>query len=651
MKKRLLLIFLLIIPIVIAQPQVDYNDLSEMDLNFNLDSQFFLAPTREQYGIDFIETNLTFFPQNRLNEVPIQTVLSLSTKSFPEISVRKEADSLVFRWEKPVGQQYLYGLSSKINLKNNLLQIKDGIKFPITSSEYPEYIIPTKFIDLNDDIKNKAQELAKGESDLYTVTFKIADWVETNINYNLSTLTADVVQPSSWVLRNKEGVCDELTNLFISMVRSLGIPAKFVSGMAYTNTNGAWGPHAWAEVYFPGKGWVPFDITYGQFGWIDPTHIKLMQSLDSGDPSVKFSWKSYNVDFKADEIKLDTTLVKEGPKIERLVEMTVTPLKNDVGPGSYVPIKINIKNLKDVYLPESLFVIKAPELTERNAKHVLLKPNQERTLFWILKIPDNVEKEYTYSTTFEVRDMFHEVASEKINYASNLKVISKEEAENIIKELDVGEEKTYSKDISLSCNVNGRKYLFSYENAKANCIAKNTGNTELDNVNVCYVDECKNVNILIGQQEDVSFDLVNLTPLKEKLLFSAKNNDVSVNNYVAVSILEDPGLRINNFIPPVMLDYDENIVLDFSLSARAPVKELSVSLNGDNIYDIKDLEKQQNIKIDAAGKDFSGDDKIVLKFKYYDENGHKYEKEEEYPVEIVNLPWYAKMFKWFKSLI
>ena len=165
------------------------------------------------------------------------------------------------------------------------------------------------------------------------------------------------------------------------------------------------------------------------------------------------------------------------------------------------------------------------------------------------------------------------------------------------------------------------------------------------------MDECKNVNILIGQQEDVSFDLVNLTPLKEKLLFSAKNNDVSVNNYVAVSILEDPGLRINNFIPPVMLDYDENIVLDFSLSARAPVKELSVSLNGDNIYDIKDLEKEQNIKIDAAGSDFSGDDKIVLKFEYYDENGHKYEKEEEYPVEIVNLPWYAKMFKWIKSLV
>src|SRR3989338_11531041 len=331
MKKRLLLIFLLIIPIVIAQPQVDYNDLSEMDLNFNLDSQFFLAPTREQYGIDFIETNLTFFPQNRLNEVPIQTVLSLSTKSFPEISVRKEADSLVFRWEKPVGQQYLYGLSSKINLKNNLLQIKDGIKFPITSSEYPEYIIPTKFIDLNDDIKNKAQELAKGESDLYTVTFKIADWVETNINYNLSTLTADVVQPSSWVLRNKEGVCDELTNLFISMVRSLGIPARFVSGMSYTNLNHEFGPHAWAEVYFPDKGWVPFDITYGQFGWIDPTHVKLKTNIDSGDASIRYTWKAYNVKFDTTKVNPKANIIKLGNKIAPPSELKVKSLISNVG--------------------------------------------------------------------------------------------------------------------------------------------------------------------------------------------------------------------------------------------------------------------------------------------------------------------------------
>jgi len=647
MKKRILLLFLFIIPFVAAQPQVDYNDFDAIEVNFNLDSQFFLTPTKPQYGIDFIETDLVFFPQNTVS----QNVISLSTKSFPEIEAKRESNSIKFYWSKPGSQQYIYGISSKIGLKNTVFDIKDEIKFPLTTNKYPEYTKPTKFIDLNEDIRNKAQELAKGESDLYAVTFKIADWVESNINYNLSTLTAEVVQPSSWVLRNKEGVCDELTNLFISMVRSLGIPARFVSGMSYTNTNGEWGPHAWAEVYFPDKGWIPFDITYGQFGWVDVTHIKLMESIDSGDPSVKFNWKSYNINFKADEIKLSTDLVKTGDKIKPLVEMIVTPLKNNVGSGSYVPVKIDIKNLKDIYLPETIFVIKAPELIERNTKHILLKPNQQKTIFWIIKIPDNAEKDFVYSTTVEIRDLFHEIASERINYADNYEKISKEKAMNIINELSVEEEKTYSKDLSLSCNVGNRGYIFSYEKIESKCLAKNTGNTQLKSVNVCHVNDCKTIDLLIGDEKELKFDLVNLTPLREKLVFSAKNNEVNVNNYVSVSVLESPDLRVNNFNPPVMLAYNENIVFELSLASKAPVKNLDIEMNGNDIYEIKNLDKAQNIKIDVSGSDFSSKDKIVFNFEYYDENGHKYTKQDEYPIQITNKPWYAKMVKWIKDLI
>lgn len=647
MKNRLLLLFLFVIPFVMAQPQIDYNDVESMDINFKLDSQFFLIPNNEKYGIDLVETNLTFFPQNTIS----QEIISLSTSTFPAADVLVESNSIIYRWGKSKNQQYFYSLNSKIRLKNKLIGISDIIEFPITSNEFMEYTYPTKFIDIDDDIRNKAQEIAEGEDDLYVVTFKIADWVESNIQYNLSTLTADVVQKSSWVFDNKEGVCDELTNLFISMVRSLGIPAKFVSGVAYTNTNGLWGPHAWAEVYFPGGGWIPFDITYGQFGWIDPTHLKLMETADSGEASAKFSWKSYNVDFNADEIKLDTILLSEGNKINPIVEMVVTPLKNNVGPGSYVPIKINIKNLNNFYLPESLFVIKAPGLTERNIKHLLLKPNQEKTIFWIVKIPDNVENDYLYSTTFEIRDLMHEFASERINYGENFRKITEKEATDIIKNLDVEEEKTYSKEISLYCNVGNRTYIFVYEGIQAKCVIMNTGNTKLENIDVCHNEDCKTINLLIGGKEEISFNLTELVPLQEKLKFSASNSDVSVNEYVDVSILEKPELRINKFDYPIMLDYNENIVLEFSLLSRAPVKHLSISMNGRDVYDLSDLDVQKSIKIDSSGKDFSIADRIVFEFKYYDENGKKYEKKEEFPIEIVNRPWYARMFKFFADLV
>ena len=83
---------------------------------------------------------------------------------------------------------------------------------------------------------------------MYVVTFKVAKWIQENVKYDLSTLTADVVQKSSWVLSNKEGVCDEITNLFISMLRVVGIPARFVSGTVYSNVINNWGGHGWGDI-------------------------------------------------------------------------------------------------------------------------------------------------------------------------------------------------------------------------------------------------------------------------------------------------------------------------------------------------------------------------------------------------------------------
>ena len=214
--------------------------------------------------------------------------------------------------------------------------------------------------------------------------------MQKNIKYDLSTLTADVVQKSSWVLENKEGVCDELTNLFISMMRSLGVPARYVSGMAYTNTKNSWGPHAWAEVYFPDKGWVPFDITYVQYGWIDPSHIKVKASIDSGDPAVRYNWRSLDVDFKPAKLDLETSLIEKGNRIAKQLEITIKPLFDTVGPGSYVPIEIEVKNKNSFYFPATLTFLKAPELLDKNYRAILLKPKETKKFFWIAKIPEKI---------------------------------------------------------------------------------------------------------------------------------------------------------------------------------------------------------------------------------------------------------------------
>lgn len=74
---------------------------------------------------------------------------------------------------------------------------------------------------------------------------------------------------------DRRGVCEHYVSAHVVMLRSLGIPARLVSGFGSGDYNAVTGyfevranhAHAWTEVYFPGFGWVPFDPTPGWDGF------------------------------------------------------------------------------------------------------------------------------------------------------------------------------------------------------------------------------------------------------------------------------------------------------------------------------------------------------------------------------------------------
>ena len=74
--------------------------------------------------------------------------------------------------------------------------------------------------------------------------------------------------PIDEVFKNRRGVCQDFAHLEIACLRSLGIPARYVSGYIETNPPpgkprlaGADASHAWISVYCEGSGWVDFDPT------------------------------------------------------------------------------------------------------------------------------------------------------------------------------------------------------------------------------------------------------------------------------------------------------------------------------------------------------------------------------------------------------
>ena len=243
MKKSLILILLLLIPIAFAQ-QENYNDKTGLTIEYSSSGEILL---QGRSGFDSLTTTLYLNPIDSSR----QTIQSLTTDPLSQ----NNGEDLIFEWDS-FQDPFTYELSSQIETHNNLYPI-EHVQFPIQNldSRYEKYLEAGEIIDITPEIVSKASEIVEGETDLYTAVFRLAEWVNNEIEYDLSTLTAEAALPSSWVLDNREGVCDEISSLFISLSRSVGIPARFISGTAYSNLNYSFENHGWAEIYFPDQGW------------------------------------------------------------------------------------------------------------------------------------------------------------------------------------------------------------------------------------------------------------------------------------------------------------------------------------------------------------------------------------------------------------
>lgn len=79
--------------------------------------------------------------------------------------------------------------------------------------------------------------------------------------------------------RRREGDCTEHSLLLSALCRSVGIPARVVSGLIYFR--GAFGYHMWTEVYLGDSLWYGLDPAFG-LASIDASHIKISSTAMAG---------------------------------------------------------------------------------------------------------------------------------------------------------------------------------------------------------------------------------------------------------------------------------------------------------------------------------------------------------------------------------
>jgi transglutaminase-like putative cysteine protease len=100
---------------------------------------------------------------------------------------------------------------------------------------------------------------AAAQTDTLSVLHALLAAVHAEMTFDVDPTHAATTAQESFAIRR--GVCQDLTHIFIACARSIGIPARYVSGYFFRNDGVVEqsAGHAWAEAHVEGLGWVAFD--------------------------------------------------------------------------------------------------------------------------------------------------------------------------------------------------------------------------------------------------------------------------------------------------------------------------------------------------------------------------------------------------------
>lgn len=123
-------------------------------------------------------------------------------------------------------------------------------------------------------MRNLGQKLTSGQRNRSDAVQAVRTYLGQHYSYTLDTELppqgADFVD--NFLFERNDGYCNHFSSSMVVLLRSGGIPARWVKGYApgrQSESNPSEyiveyaDAHSWVEVYFPNEGWVPFEATPG----------------------------------------------------------------------------------------------------------------------------------------------------------------------------------------------------------------------------------------------------------------------------------------------------------------------------------------------------------------------------------------------------
>ena len=144
-----------------------------------------------------------------------------------------------------------------------------------------EFIFDSPYVTAAPELADYAGSTFIPGRPLVDAVTELSHRIHAEFRYEPKSTSIDM--PLLEVLGNRRGVCQDFAHIMIGALRSLRLPARYVSGYLRSGAayQGADASHAWVSVFVPGSGWLDFDPTND----VRPSdgHVTLGWGRDYGD--------------------------------------------------------------------------------------------------------------------------------------------------------------------------------------------------------------------------------------------------------------------------------------------------------------------------------------------------------------------------------
>ncbi|HET9846607.1 MAG TPA: DUF3488 and transglutaminase-like domain-containing protein [Nitrospira sp.] len=148
----------------------------------------------------------------------------------------------------------------------------------------------------SDQVRHLARRVTESAVTPHERTTAILNHLQSEYQYSLDAETSTSLHPiDDFLFHRKTGYCEHYATAMVIMLRTLGIPARLVTGFLATEWNEFGGyytvrqrdAHAWVEVFYPHSGWITLDPTPTTSSIPSPSMWEGVQRLGE---SIRLHW-------------------------------------------------------------------------------------------------------------------------------------------------------------------------------------------------------------------------------------------------------------------------------------------------------------------------------------------------------------------------